>query len=209
MKRLLLIAAGLAILSTLGGVGFLEPSHVHAQGFIDFEDGVDGEPIQSSIPGLQFTTTEGYDWIYGDWRTGRYNGPYPDGAYYSNGNFFAWLGPNQGAGRIDLTQSCATYLQVWVSSAYGLTANAYRSNGTLAATASVEGNLATGRLVPLRVEVPPHDCFSYVILHDTGNQWMIDDLTTDAPGSPPSRHHPPWAHGQPPEQLRRLSRQYR
>jgi len=45
-----------------------------ASGLIDFEDGVDGQSIQSSIPGLQFTT-RGYDWIYGDWRTGQYNGP--------------------------------------------------------------------------------------------------------------------------------------
>ena len=41
---------------------------------------------------MRFTTTDGYDWVYGDWRTDDYNGKYPDGAYTSNGNFFAWLG---------------------------------------------------------------------------------------------------------------------
>jgi pimeloyl-ACP methyl ester carboxylesterase len=187
MKRFILIAMILAILVSVGGTDVLEPPVARADGFIDFEDGVDGEPIGSSIPGLQFTTTEGYDWIYGDWRTGGYNGPYPDGVYYSNGNFFAWLGPNQGAGRIDFTEGCATYLQVWVSSAYGLTADAYYSDHTLAATASVEDNLSTGQLARLRVDAPPGDCFSYVILHDTGNYWLIDDLSTDAGGVPVTR----------------------
>lgn len=161
--------------------------HVRADGFIDFENGVDGTPIRSTIPGLQFTTTAGYDWIYGDWRTRRYNGPYPRGKYYSNGNFFAWLGPNQGAGRIDFTQGCATYLQVWVSSAYGLHADAYYSDGGLAATAYVSGNLDTGRMARLRVDAPPGRCFSYVLLHDTGNFWLIDDLSTDAGGVPATR----------------------
>ena len=187
MRRFVMIIVVLAILVSVGGSDLLVLPVVQADGFIDFENGVDGEPIRSSIPGLQFTTTEGYDWVYGDWRTGEYNGPYPDGSYYSNGHFFAWLGPNQGAGRIDFTQGCATYLQVWVSSAAGLTADAYYSNGALADTASVAGNLDTGRLARLRVEAPPGDCFSYVILHDTGNRWLIDDLSTDAGGVPATR----------------------
>ena len=172
----------------LAGLGFLSlTSPALADGFIDFEDGQDATAIRSTIPGLQFTTTQGYDWVYGDWRTGSYNGPYPNGAYYSDGNFFAWLGPNQGAGRIDFTQGCATYLQVWVSSYSGLSADAYYVNGTLASTASVSGNLNTGQLARLRVDAPPGDCFSYVILHDTGNFWLIDDLSTDAAGVPNAR----------------------
>jgi len=167
--------------------GFFYPKITYADGFIDFENGVDSNPIRSTIPGLQFTTTQGYDWVYGDWRTDDYNGPFPDGKYYSNGNFFAWLGPNQGAGRIDFVNSCATYLQVWVSSLRGLTADAYYADGRLSATASVGGNLDTGRMVRLRVDAPPGDCFSYVIFHDTGNYWLIDDLSTDAGGVPATR----------------------
>lgn len=162
-------------------------SVVYADGFIDFENGTDQTTIQSTIPGLHFTTTANYDWIYGDWRTNNYNGPYPHGLYYSNGNFFAWLGPNQGYGRIDFTEGCATYLQVYVSSLAGLHMDAYYSNGTVAATASVAGNLNTGQLARLRVDAPAGDCFSYVILHDTGNYWLIDDLSTDAQGVPATR----------------------
>lgn len=187
MRRHFLLIMVLTFVAGLAGTGLPGPSVVRADGFIDFEDGVDGQPIQSSIAGLEFTTTQGYDWVYGDWRTGDYNGPYPSGAYYSNGNFFAWLGPNQGAGRIDFTETCATYLQVWVSSAYGLVADAYYSDGTLAGTASVPANLNTGLMERLRVDAPPGDCFSYVILHDTGNYWLIDDLTTDAGGVPNTR----------------------
>ena len=54
-RRILLLASTFALL-----VGVLSPipSPVHADGFIDFEDGVDSEVIRSSIPGLQFTTTK-------------------------------------------------------------------------------------------------------------------------------------------------------
>lgn len=188
MKKFFLITIYLiSALLISGSISVQAEPQAPMNGFIDFEDGVDAQPIQSSIPGLQFTTTEGFDWIYGDWRTGLYNGPFPGGEYYSNGNFFAWLGPNQGAGRIDFTQGCATYLQVWVSSAYGLTADAYYSNGTLADSASVAGNLGTGRMERLRVDAPSGNCFSYVILHDTGNFWLIDDLSTDASGVPATR----------------------
>jgi photosystem II stability/assembly factor-like uncharacterized protein len=106
----------LGALPLFGAVFLLPPAAAHADGFIDFENGTDGAPIRSTIAGLQFTTTEGYDWIYGDWRTGDYNGPYPDGACYSNGNFFA-----------------------------------------------------------------------YVLLHNSGNYWLIDDLSTDAGGVPATR----------------------
>ncbi len=178
MGGILLFAAVLALVL---------PSTAHADGFIDFENGTDQQTIQSTIPGLRFTTTANYDWIYGDWRTGDYNGPYPHGAYTSNGNFFAWLGPNQGYGRIDFTAGCGTYMQVYVSSLAGLHMDAYYPDNTLAATAFVNGNLFTGQLARLRVDAPAGDCFTYVILHDTGNFWLIDDLSTDAAGVPATR----------------------
>ena len=100
-------------------------------GFITFEDGVNGASIESSISGLEFTTTDGFPWIYADWRTGFYNGPYPDGSYTSNGNFFAWLGPSQGDGRIDFTQGGASYFSVWVSCGEAVTLRGYDAYGIL------------------------------------------------------------------------------
>lgn len=152
-------------------------------GFIDFEDGTDSVPIRSSIPGLEFTNTAGYDWIYGDWRTGEYNGPYPYGPdplaeqYWSEGNFFAWLGTDQGAGVISFTQSYATYFQIGYSAYTGFYLEAYDVNGTLLDSKFGMGNLNTGRLDYLRVEAPG---MAYVVCHDTGNFWLVDNLETDA-----------------------------
>jgi hypothetical protein len=142
--------------------------------FMDFEDGTDGAVIQSKIPGMFFTTTQGYDWIYGDWRTGNYNGPYPNGSYYSNGNFFAWLGPNQGTGKIDFIGATATYLSILTSTYSGLTMDAYDSNDTWIASSSwATNNLSTGEMTKLTVSA---DSMAYVLIHDSGNYWLIDDL---------------------------------
>ena len=142
--------------------------------FMDFEDGVDRQPIRSTIPGLEFTTTQGYDWIFGDWRTGAYNGPYPSGSYTSNGNFFAWLGENQGTGRIDFVGATANSLSVWTSTYSGLTIDAYDSNNNLIANSGwATNNIGTGQMTQLSVSAPN---ISYILIHDTGNYWLIDDL---------------------------------
>lgn len=141
---------------------------------MDFEDGVDKQVIRSRIPGLEFSTTQGYDWVYGDWRTGQYSGPYPKGSYFSNGNFFAWLGPNQGAGRIDLAGATASYLSIWTSTYSGVTMDAYDAqNNLLANSGWASNNLNTGRMTKLTVTAPN---IAYVVIHDTGNYWLIDDL---------------------------------
>lgn len=149
-------------------------------GFIDFEEGTDRAVIYSTIHGVKFTTTAGQDWIYGDWRTGNYNGPYPNGAYTSNGNFFAWLGENQGYGRIDFTEGNATYLSLLTSTYSGVTIDAYDSDDNLLASSSWAGNnINTGEMTRLIVNAPG---MAYVIIHDTGNYWLIDDICTDAGG---------------------------
>jgi hypothetical protein len=149
-------------------------------GFVDFESGTEGAVIQSTIPGLQFTTTAGQDWLYLDWRTGSYNGPYPSGLYYSNGNFCAWLGVSQGSGRIDFTEGTATYFSCLVSTVSGVVIDAYDSSDTLIATSGWAGdNLNTGKMTRLDVSAPG---MAYVIVHDSGNYWLLDDICTDASG---------------------------
>ena len=167
-----MVSIGVAVLLILMAL----PGHARAA-VIDFEDGTDGAAIASTIPGLEFTTTDGYDWVYGDWRTGNYNGPYPNGQYYSFGNFFAWLGENQGRGVITFTWAYATYVSIGYSSYSTLYLEAYDSSGTLLVTASGPENLDTGGMNLLRVEAPG---MAYVIVHDTGNYWLIDHLDTDA-----------------------------
>lgn len=141
---------------------------------MDFEDGVDGNPIQSSIPGMEFITTEGYDWIYGDKRTGNYNiYPYNAAQYWCDGNFFAWLGPNQGHGRINFTGATATSVCMGTSNYEGLHLDAYDEYGNLIDSDFVSGNLNTNTLSQLKVSGSQID---HVIVHNSGNYWLIDNL---------------------------------
>lgn len=145
-----------------------------------FEDGDDGNTIRSSISGMEFTTTMGYDWVYGDKRTGYYNvDPYGSRAYVCRGNVFAWLGPYMGQGRIDFPFGSASYFSVLTSTYSGLTIDAYDSDDNLIATSGwATNNLWTYRFTRLTVGAPG---IAYVIIHDTGNYWLIDDLVTNAP----------------------------
>lgn len=160
----------------------LAANFAHAK-IIDFENGIDRTPIRSTITGLEFTTTDGYDWVYADWRAGTYCGPCPylpagcGASYFSDGNFFAWLGENQGRGVITFTASYATYVKIGYSADSGLTIEAYDSTGSMVDSASGAGNLNTCKLDELRVDAPG---MAYVIIHDTGNYWLIDNLDTDA-----------------------------
>ncbi|MDP3042796.1 MAG: PKD domain-containing protein [bacterium] len=156
-------------------------------GFIDFEEGVDGAQIVSQIPGVQFTTTLGLNWFYGDVRTGNYNArsltnpQYNYGDYVVNGYFVAWLGVTGDQGRIDFTEGTASYFSLLTSTYSGLTIDAYDPNDNLIATSGwASGNL-TGTFTRLTVSAPG---MAYVIVHDWGNYWIIDDICTDAPGVP-------------------------
>jgi len=141
---------------------------------MDFEDGLDGAPIQSSIPGMQFITTQGYDWIYGDKSTGTYNiYPYGSGYYWCDGNFFAWLGPNQGNGRINFTGATATSVSFGASAYSGIYLEAYDSGGALLGSDFAPGNCQTNTLSQVRVAASGID---HVIVHDAGNYWLIDNL---------------------------------
>jgi len=150
--------------------------------FIDFEDGIEEIEIESTIPNLKFTTTHGLNWRYGDIRTGRYNVyPYGTRAYETRGNFFAWLGVTGNAGRIDFPGGAATYCSVLVSTYSGVVVDAYNSDNQLISTSGWAGsNINTRTFTRLTVDAPAGDYISYVIIHDTGNYWLIDELCTDA-----------------------------
>jgi hypothetical protein len=157
-------------------------------GFIDFEEGTDGEVVASTVPGVSFTTTMGYDWIYADIRTGSYNArsltdPSVNfGDYVVNGYFCTWLGVMGDQGRIDFTLGTASYFSCLVSTGSGVTIDAYDSEDNFIAESGwASGNLGTYTFTRLTVEAPE---MAYIIVHDTGNYWEIDDIVTDAPGVP-------------------------
>jgi carboxypeptidase T len=142
---------------------------------MDFETGGDTQPIKSTITGLKFTTTAGFDWIYGDERSPNYNvQPAPDTSrdYVSSGHVFAWLGPNQGVGRIDFTDSTHKTVGFSYSSLNPTVLEAYDASNKLIQSVSGPGNLRTGQLGKLSVT----GNISYVLVHDAGNFWLIDDL---------------------------------
>lgn len=143
---------------------------------LTFEGGGDGVKISTSEPGVQFSTTQGYDWIYGVWSTGNYNGPYPSGAYYSFGDTFAWLGPNQGLGRIDFDLDVAKSVTTRYSSYSTVKLEAFDASGNLLVADSGSGNLNTGGMGTLTVEAPN---IAYVFVHDSGNYWLIDDFASE------------------------------
>ncbi len=149
-------------------------------GVVDFEDGADGQTITSAIPGLEFTATGQEQWVYGDFSTGNYNGPYPTGAYFANGDFFAWMGPSQATGTITFTQAKATYVTIGYSGQHSVVLEAYDEFANLLDTQTGTVNLGTGQLDFITVN---GESIAYVkILEGTGfnNLWIIDDLDTDA-----------------------------
>lgn len=150
-----------------------------ADGFMNFELGVEGAEIESTIPGLEFTTTSGLNWRYGDIRTGNYNVyPYGGRSYRTNDNFFAWLGVTGNKGRITFTGGTANYLSVLVSTFSGVTLDAFDANGNFLANSGwATSNINTGTLTRLTVDA---EGMAYVEIHDTGNYWLMDDLCTDA-----------------------------
>lgn len=151
--------------------------------FLDFEAGIDVIEIESTIPSMQFTNTAGLNWQYGDIRTGKYNVyPYLEEDYETNGNFFAWLGPTGDEGRIDFLGGGASYCSVLVSTTSGVALDAYDSDDILIATSGSAGSNTGGPrdFTRLTVEAPAGETIAYVMVHDTGNYWLMDDLCTDA-----------------------------
>jgi hypothetical protein len=152
-------------------------------GSIDFEELPDGTDLSAaSFPGVEFTTTNGFTWRVGDFATGNYNGKYPNGAYTSHGTHWAWLGTEQGAGRIDLTTGRAKDLSVLVSAGSTVSLDAYNDAGTLLETAGPSPiTTNTDKVAELRITRTTAD-IGYVVVHDSGNFFLIDMLCSDARG---------------------------
>jgi len=149
-------------------------------GFIDFEDGTDGLRIHTTFPGIEFAPAGSTHWIFGDWATTKYEGPTPDGPYYSNGEFFAWMGVEQGIGDIIFTDGPATWFTMGYSAQYMLTLEAYNALHIMVDTQTGMANLGSGELDYLTVRA---NAISYVRIKEEtefGNYWIIDDIATDA-----------------------------
>lgn len=147
--------------------------------FLGFENGVDWDPITTQYSGVVFSSGTGSgEWVYGE--ITNWNSP----IYWGNGNFWAAYGTLTGdtTGRIDFTNG-ANYVSVLISGSSPVVMEAYDASGTLLDTAGPTSyNLNTKTMDRLTVE---HAGISYVLVHDTGDFWVMDDLCTDATGSLP------------------------
>jgi hypothetical protein len=152
--------------------------------FIDFENFPDGTDLTPEvIQGVQFTTTDGLPWLVGDFSTGLYNGKYPSGAYTSRGTHWAWLGVNQGRGRIDFTRGPASFVSVLVSALTPVSVGAYDRNGQLLETAGPSSsNIGTGLMDKLEISRGRPD-IDHLIVHDAGNFFLIDALCANSHGT--------------------------
>jgi len=99
----------------------------------------------------------------------------------------AWTDDTGGNGKVTFDNQDATFFQINYCSAGMLYLEAYDADDNLLDTDSqpanrryLEGN-ASGPGT-LRVDAPVGEQIAYVIIHDTGNYWVVDNIETDATG---------------------------
>ena len=160
--------------------------------FIDFETGYgrNNQPIDD-IAGVTFEVTGGYDWIYGDstthaWNTNSIDLGYNYGNYQHYGNVFAFLGTdnNAGSGKIDFTNDDGTWFQTGYTANSPFYLEGYDIFGTMIVSASGVNNYGGADMDFLRIDAPVGQYFDYVMVHDSGNYFLIDNISGDSTGIP-------------------------
>lgn len=182
MKRILVVVAALAMVFAL-------QTSANAW-FINFEDGTEGAQVVG-IPGISFGSyIGGFPPLYGDSRAGYYNTTsddlgYGSGGFHHNGNFFVWASADpQGAGlKVDFTNNDGTFFRTgYAVNLSSFFVTAYLTDGT---NITVEGAMNYGSPMSfLTVNATAGTFIDYVVLHDTGNYWLVDDMSGDASGIP-------------------------
>ena len=167
------------------GLGLQAPAYAF---FIDFEDGTDGATV-NDITGVSFQDFNSFDALYADCRTGSYNCTSDDlgyssgsGSWHHNGDFFLWAGPEADAQgvTVDFTNNDGTWFSTGYSSSSIFYVEAFLTDGT---SISVSGIANTsGSMDFLTVNATAGTFIDYLVLHDTGNQWIVDDMSGDATG---------------------------
>jgi hypothetical protein len=178
------------VLSVLAVLGMAVTAN--ADSYITFEEGQghDREPINTQYRGITFVgATTGEPWLYTDVTTGMYNASsWPPGSGWNTGEYWindlvaAWTTETGGSGKVAFNNQDATYVGVNYSSFGTFCLDAYDANDNLINSASGPANLRylhgnSSGPGTLRVE---GSNIAYVMLHDTGNYWVVDNFRTDA-----------------------------
>jgi Fibronectin type III domain len=202
-----LVMAGMVLLCTLAGASAAAAQDNTATvtdvanpdgyscsqaGYVDFESLPDGTSLPGTIAGLDFVTTAGHSWLVGDFATGHYNGKYPNGKYTSQGTHWAWLGENQGSGRINVSSGAASYFSLLAGvGSSGVYLEAFDASDKLLAVAGpAPYNIESGHMTELKITRAQAD-IAYVLVHDTGNFFLVDSICTDAANVNEPRPGPP------------------
>jgi hypothetical protein len=174
-----------AITLALAAVG------AQADVFLDFESGLghNGQAI-GGTPGIVFGTTSGSSMYYADINSGWYgvtsdNGKvYDDGEYFVSGNVAAYIANPSDRAKISFAYGTATYFTVGYSSRFGFTLEAYNSSDQLLNYVTGPANTKSQGGTGLSYLTVNSANTAYVILHDQGGFWMVDNIETDAPTVP-------------------------
>lgn len=150
---------------------------------VDFEDGTNGQGI-NNIAGVTFESFNGIAPMYGDSRTGSYGTTsddlgYGNGSFHHNGNLWMWAGSGADARgvKVDFSNNDGTWFQTGYSSMTSFYIDAYLTDGSMV---TVMGAKNTGTTMDfLRVDATNGLFIDYVILHDSGNRWLADDMSGD------------------------------
>jgi len=165
------------------GLGLQAPAYAF---FIDFEDGTEGAVV-NDITGVSFLDFNGFDALYADCRTGSYNCTsddlgYGSGSYHHNGNFFLWAGTNADAQGVivDFTNNDGTWFQTGYSSSSDFFVEAFLTDGSSVLTVGAANT--SSPMDFLMVSATAGLFIDYIVLHDSGNRWIVDDMSGDASG---------------------------
>ena len=160
--------------------------------------GSDVAPIATFYDGITFESGgSGSDWVARDGSTGNYNiSSWPSGDVLgSDGNFWIFdlvaattaLDATGNDGAIRFDNADATFVEVGYCSANDFFLEAYAADDNLLDVDSGPPNLRIGNGNEngpgiLRVDWDGETHIAYVIVHDEGNFWILDNITTDATG---------------------------
>lgn len=158
----------------------------------NFESGLgkDQQAIGSSHPGFVFSTTSGGSMRYADINSKAYsvtsnNGKtYEDGNYFVSGDVAAYCMNLTDQGKISFAGGPVDFFSIGYSSEYNFFADAYDSTGNLLASVSGDPNTKAHGGTGLGSLQINHSGMAYVVLHDHGGYWMIDNVSTDNPNVP-------------------------
>jgi hypothetical protein len=178
MKKLILFGCVITVIFGMAGTS--------AAFFIDFENGTDWKRVDD-IPGISFQSYLGFAPRYGDSRTGEYN-TYSDdlnygfgnGDYHHNGNLWLWASADADARGVivDFMSNDGTFFKTGYSSFHAFTIDAYLTDGEMVSVSGASNT--TQPMGYLTVNAPTGSFIDYLVLHDSGDYWIVDDMSGDA-----------------------------